>query len=585
MGRSGALALSTEAPRAEIEAALERVLAWPGLARSPQLARFLNYIVSAKLDGNESAIKAYSIAVDVFGRPPTFDPQTDPIVRVQARRLRAALEEFYGGDGANEAIRFYLPVGRYIPEIGVPNTAAPIASLEAADSPVAPKPQRSVRGERSIWAQLDDIVLLVLFVGLALGVALAMTQVLAPRPVRFAVPQPPRVAVAEFTSIASGAAEGVSVAGLAIELVTDLNQFPFVEAVYLPRLDVGAPSDGRVPLELSGIARAEGDAVQVTASLKRPQTDGSIWSMTQAVPGGDLAELVDDLSRGFADQLGSIGSPFHADAVGWVAEHPDMAGNETEYLCSVLFLLYRQSGDPALRERSRTCVSAVLEANPVSAHSLSIRGALLLEEMLQRSPLRRDPEPAAEAERLLQEALQLLPTSSQIWREYGTYLAVTGRVGEAESAYMSALQLNPADLDSVASYGLLLSLLGESERGAQLAADALVRSLSAPYWYHQAPAINALRSGADQTALVEAAALAVGDAELGTVISAVAARRLGDEDALNRSIAQMLEVTRFRRYGILPILRLRLPDPALRAAIRDGLADAGIDQIALNGPF
>jgi hypothetical protein len=584
MGTSGAPSLSSEAPRAEIEAALERVLAWPGLARSPQLAKFLSYIVLAKLDGNEGAIKAYSIAVDVLGRPPSFDPQTDPIVRVQARRLRAALEEFYAGEGAEESIRFHLPVGRYIPEIGSPGISAE-AQSDSPDPVETPQTARVARSGRSIWAQLDDIVLLVLLVGLALGVALAMTQVLAPQPVRISVPQPPRVSVAEFTSIASGASEAVSVAGLAIELVTDLSQFPFVEAVYLPRLELGTSSDARVPLELSGIARAERDAVQVTASLKRPEADSSIWSMTQSVPGGDLSDLVDDLSRGFADQLGPIGSPLHAETVEWVAEHPDIAGNETEYLCSVLFRLYRQSGDPDMRARSRACTSAVIEANPLSAHSLAIRGALLLEETLQRSPLRRDPEPMAEVERLLQEALQLLPTSSPVWREYGTYLAVTGRVGEAESAFSSALQLNPADLDSVASYGLLLSLFGESERGALLADDAIARSLSAPYWYHQATAINALRKGADSVALAESAALAVGDAELGSVVAAVAARRLGDEDALNRSIAQMLEVTRFRRFGILPILRLRLPDPTLRAVIRDGLADAGIDQLKLNGPF
>ena len=102
----GELPSRTTPPRAEIEAALERIQAWPGLARSPQLAKFLNYIVEAKLNGNEAGIKAYSIAVDVFGRPQSFDPQSDPIVRVQARRLRAALEEYYAGEGAGEAVRF-----------------------------------------------------------------------------------------------------------------------------------------------------------------------------------------------------------------------------------------------------------------------------------------------------------------------------------------------------------------------------------------------------------------------------------------------------------------------------------------------
>ena len=90
----------------QIESALAELQQWPGLARSPQLSKFLNYIVHAKVRGDEGAIKAYSIAVDVFGRPPTFDPQNDPIVRVQAGRLRSILDEYYRTDGAASEIRF-----------------------------------------------------------------------------------------------------------------------------------------------------------------------------------------------------------------------------------------------------------------------------------------------------------------------------------------------------------------------------------------------------------------------------------------------------------------------------------------------
>src|SRR6218665_539444 len=107
-------------PDVLVEAALEQLVSWPGLSRSPQLAKFLNYIVRAKLRGDDASIKAYAIAVDVFGRPQSFDPQTDPIVRVQARRLRAALDEYYTGEGAGSQVRIYLPVGRYVPEFRLP---------------------------------------------------------------------------------------------------------------------------------------------------------------------------------------------------------------------------------------------------------------------------------------------------------------------------------------------------------------------------------------------------------------------------------------------------------------------------------
>ena len=60
--------------------------------------------VEKTLAGDEGSIKAYSVAVDVFGRPQSFDPQSDPIVRVQARRLRTLLEQFYESGEARSAV-------------------------------------------------------------------------------------------------------------------------------------------------------------------------------------------------------------------------------------------------------------------------------------------------------------------------------------------------------------------------------------------------------------------------------------------------------------------------------------------------
>lgn len=575
----------TMPPRAEIEAALVRIQEWPGLARSPQLSRFLNYIVTARLDGNEASIKAYSIAVDVLGRPQSFDPQNDPIVRVQARRLRALLEEYYAGEGAAESVRFYLPVGRYIPEFGVPGAEAVAPAAESAAPAARAVPIRGTP-HRSWLARLDDIVLLAVLVFVALGIAMVMTQVLAPRQVRIAVPQPPAVSVSEFTSVAVGNAPSASVAGLAVELVTDLVLFPFIDAVYLQRNGQATPSNAAVTFELSGIARTENGTMQITASLKRAGSDAAVWSMTQTVAAADFPTSIDRLSQGFADQLGAVDGPLHADAMQWLATNADLAGNETDYLCGLLFTRYRGSARLDDEERARTCVSGLLRTQPGSAFGLAMSGTLLLDRTLKtQPPLARDPEPIAEAERKIEEALRLAPTSSPVWREYAFFLESVGRAGEAEAAFTSALQLNPSNLDAYAGYARLLSLRGRSEKGATMAAEALRRALAPPYWYHEAPAVNALRDGNNAEALIHSEALAIGDAELASAIAVTAARRSGSEDALNRSIAQLLEVTRFRRFGILPVLRQRLADAELLAEIGSELAAAGIEQAALKGPY
>src|SRR6185312_2890509 len=75
----------------EIRVVLERMAASEAFRGSPQLIAFLRYVVEATLDGHADRIKGYTIATEALGRTPDFDPQSDPIVRVEATRLRRAL--------------------------------------------------------------------------------------------------------------------------------------------------------------------------------------------------------------------------------------------------------------------------------------------------------------------------------------------------------------------------------------------------------------------------------------------------------------------------------------------------------------
>ncbi|WP_162652800.1 hypothetical protein [Lentilitoribacter sp. Alg239-R112] len=99
----------------EIEAALERIFSSGVFKSSPKLRQFLRYIVTQKINGQDDQLKAYSIAIDVYKYPTDFDPQNDPIIRVQARRLRSALKEYYLQEGASEHLKISVPLGSYRP--------------------------------------------------------------------------------------------------------------------------------------------------------------------------------------------------------------------------------------------------------------------------------------------------------------------------------------------------------------------------------------------------------------------------------------------------------------------------------------
>src|ERR1044072_5400084 len=115
----------------EIRAALERMAASEAFRGSPQLVAFLRYVVEATLRGAAERIKGYTIAVEALGRAENFDPQADPIVRVEAMRLRRALTRYYEKGGKHDPVVIDLPLGNYVPMF---RRVAPLADA----SPAAP---------------------------------------------------------------------------------------------------------------------------------------------------------------------------------------------------------------------------------------------------------------------------------------------------------------------------------------------------------------------------------------------------------------------------------------------------------------
>lgn len=96
---------------------LSAIGASSGFANSDRLTRFLQFTVEAKLRGDEDRIKEFVLGREVFDRGEDFDPRLDPIVRVEARRLRRRLEEYYAGDGRSASLRIEFPKGSYVPLI------------------------------------------------------------------------------------------------------------------------------------------------------------------------------------------------------------------------------------------------------------------------------------------------------------------------------------------------------------------------------------------------------------------------------------------------------------------------------------
>jgi len=124
------ISLWSESDQKAIREQLVRILNSGPFHRSQRRQRFLEYLVNETLAGRGERLKAYNVALAVFDRPETFDPVTDPLVRIEAARLREKLREYYGTDGQGDPVRIDLPKGTYTPRIEFRHEDAPQIARE-----------------------------------------------------------------------------------------------------------------------------------------------------------------------------------------------------------------------------------------------------------------------------------------------------------------------------------------------------------------------------------------------------------------------------------------------------------------------
>ena len=96
-----------------VRAQLNRILASGIFISSQRLSKFLRFVVERSIADRGDELKEYSLGLEVFERDTGFDPRIDPIVRVQAAKLRSKLTEYYSAEGRDDALVISIPKGGY----------------------------------------------------------------------------------------------------------------------------------------------------------------------------------------------------------------------------------------------------------------------------------------------------------------------------------------------------------------------------------------------------------------------------------------------------------------------------------------
>ena len=305
----------SESDQKAIREQLVRVLQSRPFHQSDRRQRFLEYLVNETLAGRSDRLKGYNIALEVFDRPETFDPIVDPLVRVEAARLRDRLREYYEGDGQNDPIRIDLPKGSYTPRIEFrpaatsatlpdgpigpdgPHAATQDQSPNLAKAPAAAKddvaPPAPARSERRLrWQIIVPALVLILMLGVAsawLTRDLWMPTVpegAAENPV-IGVPKGPAIAVLPFKNLSGDPKQEYFSDGLTEDILTELSRARDLRVLarntsfrYKGKA-VDASKLGRelkVRYVLEGSVQRSDDRLRVTAQLIDTETGSHIWA-------------------------------------------------------------------------------------------------------------------------------------------------------------------------------------------------------------------------------------------------------------------------------------------------------------------
>src|SRR5215467_8843782 len=121
-----------------VRAQLDQILSSATFCDAERASRFLCFVIELSLEGRADEIKESVIAIEVLGRNSSFDSKSDPIVRVEAGRLRDRLGSYYEGEGLADRTLISIPKGGYVPEFSERNPPTPSKRIDVLRLSILP---------------------------------------------------------------------------------------------------------------------------------------------------------------------------------------------------------------------------------------------------------------------------------------------------------------------------------------------------------------------------------------------------------------------------------------------------------------
>jgi tetratricopeptide (TPR) repeat protein len=510
----------------EVRATVERMTASEAFGRSPQLAAFLRFVVEAVLEGRSDRIKGYTIAVEVLRRDVSFDPQSDPIVRVEATRLRRAIERYYGGAGADDPVIIDLPRGSYVPTFRRRQTDA------AA---------RAVGG----FSRHALLLAAVAFVALAAaGTALLLPGSRAPPVAESAGGLPAGngmpVLVVESLELAGTPALGAVSPTLLLEKIRDaFSRFDTINIALDPKDGQSHRAGQRIDYRLLGSVEYHGDPTATFRFRLLDTADGNIvWSQAfDRVLVTNEAVLEQDIVLRLTSALMQTYGVIRARDR---ARHLASGHGDPRYRCLLEASDALRYFDRVGHERARACLERLTAVDPSFGVGYSSLAIVYYREFLYGYGARPgDSPPLDRALRVARRAVELNPASARGHQMLLIVLYGRGDVAGAFAAGDKAMALNPYEMLTVAEYGGRLITTGEIERGMAMLRRAGEYYAIRPSSHHFYLFLGNYLRGEVAEAAHHAGQITVEDYSFGQLAKALAAAALGDSARARQAVDRL----------------------------------------------
>jgi TolB-like protein/Tfp pilus assembly protein PilF len=384
--------------------------------QAPMLSRLLKYLVERTIESDTGQLKEYAVGVEVFDRGSSFDPRTDTIVRVQARRLRSKLQDYYRGEGRTDPIVVELPTGRYAVRCRPADAGREIG--DASPGPDAPESS-----------------------GRPSGAPVAASDVPAG--------EAPSIVVLPFANLSGDAGNDYFSDGLTEEIIGGLAAVPELRVVartsafqFKGRADdvrrIGR--DLGVQTLLEGSVRKDGSRIRVTAQLVSVSDGFHLWSRSydRELTGvfSIQEEITDAIVSALRIRLGS------KDGTGRTRVPEAPTPEAYEWYLKGRYFYHKVT--PAAFEKSAECMERAISCDPgyAAAHA-GLSDVLVTSTSVAAG--RPPSELLAKARQSAQIALELDGESAEARCSLAEVLAVADwDFHGAEREYRTALDLKPS---------------------------------------------------------------------------------------------------------------------------------------------